>query len=63
MCRMSLPFDPKRVRAYEFEYGAGGNRLGCNLRLDDGSHLFIHDSKITAEIEQFISSLGPPTTH
>jgi hypothetical protein len=58
---MSLPFDPKRVRAYEFEFGAGGNRLGCKLRLDDGSNLFIHDSEITVEIEQFISSLGPPT--
>jgi hypothetical protein len=63
MSRMSLPFDPKRIRAYEFEFGAGGNRLGCNLRLDDGSLLFIHDSEITAEIEQFISSLGPPTAN
>jgi hypothetical protein len=61
MSRMSLPFDPKRVRDYEFEFGAGGNRLGCNLRLDDGSVLFIHDSEITPELEQFISSLGPPT--
>ena len=60
MSRMSLPFNPKRVRAYDFEFGAGGNRLGCNLRLDDGSFLFIHDSEITAEIEQFVSSLGPP---
>jgi hypothetical protein len=63
MSRMSMPFNPKRVRAYDFEFGAGGNRLGCNLRLDDGSLLFIHDSEITAEIEQFISSLGPPTTN
>jgi hypothetical protein len=23
MCRMSLPFNPKRVRAYDFEFGAG----------------------------------------
>ena len=60
---MSLPFNAKRVRAYDFEFGAGGNRLGCNLRLDDGSLLFIHDSEITAEIEQFISSLGPPTAN
>ena len=63
MSRMSLPFNPKRVRAYDFEFSAGGNRLGCNLRLDDGSLLFIHDSEITAEIEQFISSLGPPTAN
>jgi len=63
MSRMSLPFDPKRIRSYEFEFGAGGNRLGCNLRLDDGSLLFIHDSEITAEIEQFISSLGPPAAN
>jgi hypothetical protein len=33
------------------------------LRLDDGSLLFIHDSEITAEIEQFISSLGPPSAN
>jgi hypothetical protein len=58
---MSLPFDSKRVRGYEFEFGAGGNRLGCKLRFDDGSLLFILDSQITAEIEQFISSLGPPS--
>jgi hypothetical protein len=32
-----VPFDAKRVRSYEFEFRAGGNRLGCKLRLDDGS--------------------------
>jgi hypothetical protein len=48
MCRMSLPFNPKRVRAYDFEFGAGGNRLGCNLRFDEGSLVFIRDSEITA---------------
>jgi hypothetical protein len=58
---MSLPFDPKPIRAYEFEFGAGGNRLGCKFLLDDGSLLFVHDSQITPEIEQFISSLGSPT--
>jgi hypothetical protein len=63
MSGMSLPFNPKRVRAYDFEFGAGGNRLGCNLRFDDGSLLFVHDSEITSEIEHFISSLGPPTAN
>jgi hypothetical protein len=57
---MDLPFDSKRIRGYEFEFGAGGNRLGCKLRVDDGSLLYILDSQITPEIEQFISSLGPP---
>jgi len=36
------------------EFGAGGNRLGCKLHYDDGSVLFILDSQITPEIEQFI---------
>lgn len=58
--RKSLPFDSKRVRGYEFEFGAGGNRLGAKLHIDDGSILFILESQITREIEQFISSLGPP---
>ena len=58
---MSLPFDAKRVRAYEFEFGAGGQRLGCKFLFDDGSLLFTHDLQITPEIEQFISSLGSPT--
>ena len=58
---MSLPFEAKRVREYAFEFGAGGNRLGCKFLLDDGSLLFINESQITPEIEQFISSLGSPT--
>jgi hypothetical protein len=57
---MSLPFDTKRVREYAFEFGAGGNRLGCKFRLNDTSLLFVNESEITPEIEQFISSLGPP---
>jgi len=58
---MSLPFDAKRVREYEVESGAGGQRLGYKFRLDDGSMLFVHESEITPEIEHFISSLGSPT--
>jgi hypothetical protein len=57
---MSLPFDPKRIRGYEFEFGARGDRLGCKLRLEDGSLPFILDSQITPEIEHMISSFGPP---
>ncbi len=57
---MDLPFDSKRVRGYDSEFGAGGNRRGCKLRFDDGSTWFILESQITHEIEQFISSLGPP---
>jgi hypothetical protein len=57
---MSLPFDAKRVRGYAFEFGAAGNRLGCKFLLDDGSPLFVNESQITPEIEQFISSLGSP---
>jgi hypothetical protein len=34
---VSLPFDTKRVRAYEFDFGAGGNRLGREFLFDDGS--------------------------
>lgn len=60
-CLMSLPFDAQRVREYAFEFGAGGNRLGCKFILDDGSSLFVNESQITPEIEQFISSLGSPT--
>lgn len=41
--------------------GAGGQRLGCNFRPDDGSLVFVHESQITPEIEHFISSLGAPT--
>ena len=58
---MSLPFDAKRVREYEVESGAGGQRLGCKFRLDDGSMVFVHESQITPEIEHFISSLASPT--
>jgi len=57
---MGLPFDAKRVHAYAVELGAGGQRLGCEFRLDDGSVLFVGDSQITPEIELFISSLGSP---
>jgi len=60
---MSLPFDAKRVREYTAEFGAGGQRLGCEFRLDDGSVVFVHDSQITLEIEHFISSLGSPTVY
>jgi hypothetical protein len=58
---MSLPFDAKRVREYAVEFGAGGQRLGCEFRLQDGSIFFVNDFQITPEIEQFISILGSPT--
>ena len=58
---MSLPFDPKRFRAYEIEFGAGGRRLGCKFLLDDGSLLFVNESEITSEIETLMASLGSPT--
>ena len=58
---MSLPFDPKRFRAYEIEFGAGGQRLGCKFLLDDGSLLFVNGSEITSEIEGVMASLGSPT--
>ena len=58
---MSLPFDPKRSRAYEIEFGAGGQRLGCKFLLDDGSLLFVHESQITPEIDSLMESLGSPT--
>jgi hypothetical protein len=61
MIRMALPFDPKRFRAYEIEFGAGGQRLGCKFLLDDGSILFVHESQITPEIESLVASLGSPT--
>jgi hypothetical protein len=57
---MSLPFDAKRVREYAVEFGAGGQRLGCTFRFDDGSTTFVHESQITPEIESLISSLGSP---
>jgi hypothetical protein len=58
---MSLPFAPNRFRAYEIEFGAGGQRLGCKFLLDDGSLLFVHESEITSEIEGLMASLGSPT--
>jgi hypothetical protein len=58
---MSLPFDLERIRAYELEFGAGGQRLGCKFRLDHGSLPFVHEFQITPEIESFISSFGSPT--
>jgi hypothetical protein len=58
---MTPPFDPKRFRAYEIEFGAGGQRLGCKFLLDDESILFVHESEISSEIEALIASLGPPT--
>jgi len=59
--RMSLPFDGKRLREYEFEVGAGGQRLGCKFMLDDESIQFVSESEITPEIETLIASLGPQT--
>ena len=59
--RMNLPFDPKRIRAYEIEFSAGGNRLGCKFLLDDGSLLFVHETQIAPEIESLMASLGSPT--
>ena len=58
---MSLPFDLKRIRAYELEFGAGGQRLGCKFMLDDGSFLFVSESEITSEIKTLMASLGSPT--
>jgi hypothetical protein len=58
---MSLPFDLRRIRAYELEFGAGGQRLGCKFLLDDGSLLFVGEPEITAEIESLMASLGSPT--
>jgi len=58
---MSLPFDSKHFRAYEIEFGAGGQRLGCKFMLDDGSVLFVNESEIKPEIETLMASLGSPT--
>jgi hypothetical protein len=58
---MSLPFDLRRIRAYELEFGADGQRLGCKFLLDDGSLRFVNESEITSEIETLIASLGSPT--
>jgi hypothetical protein len=59
--RMNPPFDPRRFRAYEIEFDAGGNRLGCKFLLDDGSLLFIHESEITFENRALMASLGSAT--
>jgi hypothetical protein len=53
---MSLPFAPKRFRAYEIEFGAGGQRLGCKFLLDDGSLLFVGESEITSNSLNLIGS-------
>jgi hypothetical protein len=58
---MALPLDAKRFRAYEIDFGAGGQRLGCKFLLDDGSLLFVHETQITPEIESLMASLGSPT--
>lgn len=61
MIRMGLPFASNRFRAYEIEFGTGGQRLGCKFLLDDGSLLYMHESEITTDIESVIASLGSPT--
>jgi hypothetical protein len=61
MISMSLSYESKRFRAYEIEFGAGGNRLGCKFHVDDGSILFVHESQITLDIESLMASLGSPT--
>jgi hypothetical protein len=48
---MTLPFDPKRSRAYEIEFGAGGQRLGSKFMLEDGSTFVISESEIDSEVE------------
>ena len=58
---MNLPLGPKHFRAYEIEFGASGQRLGCKFLMDDGSLLFVHESQITPEIESVMASLGSPT--
>jgi hypothetical protein len=58
---MSLPFDLRRIRAYELEFGAAGQRLGCKFLVDEGSLLFVNESEITSEMETLIASLGSPT--
>jgi hypothetical protein len=47
MIRMALPFPPNRIRAYEIEFGAGGQRLGCKFMLDDGTLLFVGESEFS----------------
>ena len=58
---MSVPFAPNRFRAYEIEFGAGGQRLGCKFLLDDGSLQFVSESEITPDIEMLMASLGSPS--
>jgi hypothetical protein len=58
---MNQPFDPERIRTYEIEFGAGGQRLGCKFLLDDGSVLFVNESQITPEIESLMAGLGSAT--
>ena len=58
---MALPFDSKHFRAYEIEFGAAGQRLGCKFMQDDGTLLFVGESEITPEIESLMASLGSPT--
>ena len=53
--------DPKRTRACEIEFSAGGQRLGSEFLLDDGSLVFVHESEITPETESLMTSLGAPT--
>ena len=60
MICMTLPFTPNRFRAYEIEFGAGGQRLGCKFLLD-GSILYVNESEITTDIESLMISLGSPT--
>ena len=57
---MALPFAANRFRAYEIEFGAGGQRLGCKFLLD-GSIMYVHESEITTDIESLMISLGSPT--
>ena len=58
---MTRSLDVRRLRAYELEFGAGGQRLGCKFLLDDGSIQFVSESEITSEIEMLMASLGSPS--
>jgi hypothetical protein len=58
---VSLCAHSKSLRAYEIEFDAGGERLGCNFLFEDGSLLFVHESQITPEIEALMTSFGSPT--
>jgi hypothetical protein len=61
MISMVPPFAHNRIRAYEVEFGAGGQRLGCKFMLDDSTFVFVGESEITPEIESLMASLGSPT--